>query len=123
MSDQELEWTGEEGAGKCKKQFELPSLPSPSFCSPSFWPSLTPLEQIYFSSQASAAVRIKDDNYNFHHENTEPSLAEITTPTMHALRMYSLSIVIVLNQSSPVFLHLHLTLSGCSEGAAHALTR
>ena len=109
------------GRGSARSNLNYPPSPLLTFALLPFDRRSPPLEQIYFSSQASAAVRIKDDNYNFHHENTEPSLAEITTPAMHALRMYSLSIV--LNQSSPVFLHLHLTLSGCSEGAEDMLWR
>ena len=45
MFDLELEWT--EGVGGGER-------PHPPLC-PSFWPSLTPLEQISFSSQPELA--------------------------------------------------------------------
>ena len=37
----------------------------------------TSLVQITFSPQPSSAAKIKDDGYNFHHENTEHSRAKI----------------------------------------------
>ena len=37
----------------------------------------TSLVQIIFSPQPSSAAKIKDDGYNFHHENTEHSRAKI----------------------------------------------
>ena len=45
--------------------------------SPYYWPLLTPLVQISFSTQPSTAIKIKDDSHNFHKENTTHLLTKI----------------------------------------------
>ena len=57
------------------------------FSSPTVWPSLTYLEQISFSPQSSATVKINDGSFNFHQENTEHSLTESKLPSENCVRL------------------------------------